>query len=89
MSDISDQIHLAQELQMSLLKDFKRMLEDGSATAADRATLRKLLADNGWSLDPSNLKRSLKDTVDAAMDLPDPKTGDMEAEAGPRLVKEA
>lgn len=87
MTPLEAQIALAKDLQMALLEDFRNMLRDGTMTAADRAVLRKILADNGWSLDESNLKKSLKDTVDAALDtLPDPKTGDLEAEYGPLRV---
>ena len=48
-----EQIALAEELQGMLLEDFKRLLESGEATAADRATMTRMLTEHGWDLDPS------------------------------------
>lgn len=57
------QIKLADELQDLVLADLKKILDNGTATATDRATIIRLLRDNGWNLDPSRLTTSLKDKL--------------------------
>jgi hypothetical protein len=55
VSTKEDQIALAAELQTLLLEDYRRALRDGTITPTDRASLARLLSQNGWSLDPSLL----------------------------------
>jgi hypothetical protein len=66
---IKEQAAIAQRLQDALLLNFERLLNDGLMTAADRATLAKLLRDNGWSFDintlPDELRSKLTSEVSA------------------------
>ena len=63
MADTNAQIKLAEVLQDRLLKSFDELFKAGAETAADRATLLKMLQTNGWSLDPSRVPQSLKDKL--------------------------
>lgn len=62
------QIDLAERLQNMLLEDFERLLESSEMTPTDRATLARLLSQNGWSLDPSRLPQGIKDKLTDAID---------------------
>lgn len=77
MADNKKQEHsaLAAQLQTLLLDDYVKLFKDGSATAADRAALAKLLRDNGWTFDPSDVKPDVKDKLTKAVD---PSTLDMD-----------
>lgn len=57
------QIELAERLQEQLLHRFETLIQEENDTPTDRATLARLLSQNGWSLDPSSLPQSLKDKV--------------------------
>lgn len=57
------QTEIATRLQRLLLEDFERAFKDCTITAADRATLARLLMQNGWSLDPKELPQSLRDKL--------------------------
>lgn len=54
------QIEQAERLQRLILDDLERCLNDKTATATDRATIIRLLKDNGWTLDPAQLPSNLK-----------------------------
>jgi hypothetical protein len=57
------QTEIAVRLQRLLLEDFERAFKDCTITAADRATLARLLMQNGWSLDPKELPQGLRDKL--------------------------
>lgn len=59
----NNQIELAERLQEALLKRFETLIAEESDSPTDRATLARLLSQNGWSLDPSSLPQSLRDKV--------------------------
>lgn len=80
-----DQHSLAEELQDLVLKHARDKLTDGSITAGEFSTVVKLLQDQGWTFDPSelpvNLKEKLTQRIDP-MSLPTPEEmGLPEAEA--------
>lgn len=54
-----EQAEVALKLQTMLLKDFLTLLKSGEMTGTDRATLYKILRDNGWDFDPQNLPEEL------------------------------
>lgn len=58
-----EQIELAERLQTSLLEQFEHLLKSGDMSPTDRATLARLLMQNGWNLDPSALPRGLADKL--------------------------
>jgi hypothetical protein len=57
------QIELAAMLQDLLLEDFKAKLQTGEMTPTDRATLSRLLSQNGWVLDPAALPQGIEDKL--------------------------
>lgn len=57
------QVDKAEKLQELLLDNLIKLFEDGTATSTDRATLAKLLRDNGWSVDPLMIPQDLKDQL--------------------------
>ena len=64
MADVKQaQVDKAEQLQDLLLNDLIKLFEDGAATSTDRATLARLLKDNGWSVDPSMVPQDLKDKL--------------------------
>jgi hypothetical protein len=63
MADSNAQLDKAEKLQDLLLDSFLELFQNRGETAADRATLLKMLKENGWSLDPSRLPQSLKDKL--------------------------
>lgn len=65
------QIDLARKLQFKMLKRWEKLLDDGTLSPTDAATLARLLSQNGWNLDPARIPQRLKDLIG---DLPDPKT---------------
>lgn len=65
------QIDKAERLQELLLKSFEDALLDGSITPTDRATLARLLSQNGWSLDPAKLPQGIKDKLTSNVDPED------------------
>ena len=76
MSGVNEaQVKKAEQLQDLLLDDLIKMFEAGEATSTDRATLAKLLRDNGWSVDasqvPQELKSQLTSSIQAEEDIPD------------------
>ena len=58
-----DQVDKAEQLQELLLDDLIKLFKDGEATSTDRATLARLLKDNGWSVDPSMVPQELKEQL--------------------------
>lgn len=70
MSD-DRQIVIAERLQEALLKRFETLIEEENDSPTDRATLARLLSQNGWSLDPSTLPQSLRSKISEAVEPTD------------------
>lgn len=63
------QIEITARLQRKLLERFERLLDQDLITPPEMATLTKLLASNGWTLDPAMLPKGLRSKI---TDLVDP-----------------
>lgn len=59
----NEQITIAKRLQLKWLLRMERLLDDGTVTSTDLATLARVLAANGWQLDESRLPKNLKDKL--------------------------
>lgn len=55
-----EQIEIAEKLQLKLLNHFDAMLDKGTLSATDAATLARLLMANGWSIDPKSVPTGLR-----------------------------
>lgn len=71
-----EQIEIAERLQLKWLRTMERMLDEGTVSATDMATLARVLSSNGWSIDPHQLPQSLKDKMKRS----DPKVFDDEVD---------
>ncbi len=58
-----EQITIAQRLQTKWLEHMDRLLDAGTITSTDMATLARVLLTNGWTLDPKKLPKSLRDML--------------------------
>jgi hypothetical protein len=58
-----EQLDIAERLQGKWLKHMERLLDSGTITSTDMATLARLLMANGWALDPSKLSPKLRDKL--------------------------
>lgn len=58
--NLLEQKEISERLQLKWLKRMEEMLDDNSISATDMATLRKFLADNGWTVDPSRMPKGLQ-----------------------------
>jgi hypothetical protein len=58
-----EQIDIAERLQGKWLLHMERLLDSGTITSTDLATLGRLLMANGWSLDPSKLPEGLRNKL--------------------------
>lgn len=70
------QMSLAEELQDLVLKHARDKLKDGSITAGEFSTVVKLLQDQGWTFDPSDLPADLRGKLTQGIDpttLPNPE----------------
>lgn len=71
-----EQIEVAERLQGKWLLAMERMLDAGTITSTDMATLCRWLMANGWSVDPATIPQPLKNKLidslgaDAFDDLP-------------------
>jgi hypothetical protein len=63
-----EQLALSERLQTKLLRDFERILDDQTATAADRAVIFKFLHANGWNVDPAAIPQSVRGVLAANLD---------------------
>jgi hypothetical protein len=63
MLNQTQQIEVASELQSLILQDFVKIIKNNTASATDRATIVRLLRENGWTLDPAQIPSSLKDKL--------------------------
>jgi hypothetical protein len=75
-----EQIQVAEELQTLILKDFVKILKDNTASATDRATIIRLLRENGWTLDPALLPKNLRDKLTSKVSFDDDLSDDEVAE---------
>lgn len=55
-----EQIAIVERLQLKTLKRLEAMLDNGSITSTDMATLVRLLSANGWNLDPNAVPAGLR-----------------------------
>lgn len=55
-----EQIDVAERLQGKWLLAMERMLDAGTITSTDMATLCRWLMANGWSVDPATLPQKLQ-----------------------------
>lgn len=62
-----EQRSIAARLQLLLLLDFEEQFKSKTITSADRATLARLLMQNGWSIDPKDVPQGLKDKLTTRM----------------------
>lgn len=62
------QLQKAEELQDLLLANFEYLLKNDLMTPTDRATLTRLLTQNGWTIDPSMLPQGLRDKLTTKVD---------------------
>lgn len=58
-----EQLEATERLQAAWLRRMTTMLEDGTITSTDMATLARVLMHNGWSLDPATLPKNLRDKI--------------------------
>ena len=61
--NIQDQIDISKRLQVLWLTHMEKLLDSGTITSTDMATLARVLLHNGWSLDPKQLPKSLRDLM--------------------------
>ena len=67
--NIQDQIDISKRLQVLWLTHMEKLLDSGTITSTDLATLARVLLHNGWSLDPKSLPQSLRDLMRPTFDL--------------------
>lgn len=80
-ADKQKQVEIAENLQLKVLQRFDTLLDEGTITSTDMATLVRLLASNGWVLDPARLPQRLKSKLLDEMRFDD----DMDAATERRL----
>lgn len=76
----TEQIQVAAQLQTLILQDFVKQLQGNTASATDRATIVRLLRENGWTLDPALVPSSLKDKITSKVSFDDDLTEDQVGE---------
>lgn len=68
MADNKAQIEIAERLQVKMLKRWETLLDNDLLSPTDAATLARLLAQNGWSLDPQKLPEGLRSKLTEHID---------------------
>jgi len=63
LQHIESQIELTKRLQVLWLQHMEKLLDSGTITSTDMATLYRFLSGNGWTLDPKQLPKSLRDLM--------------------------
>jgi hypothetical protein len=58
-----EQLDIAERLQGKWLKHMEKMLDAGTITSTDMATLARLLLASGWNLDPSKVPEKLRNKL--------------------------
>lgn len=67
----TNQLDIADRLQDKLLLHMEKLLDDGTITSTDIATITRMLLANGWSLDRNRLPQGLRDKLTAHVDPED------------------
>jgi hypothetical protein len=62
------QLELAEQLQAMLLRTYHTRLKAGTISDTGLAALQRLLQQNGWSLDPAQLPKGLRDMITSKVD---------------------
>lgn len=70
MATNAKQIEIAERLQLLWLERMEVMMNEGTITSTDMATLARVLLANGWVLDPAQLPQGLRGKLTEA--IPDP-----------------
>jgi hypothetical protein len=78
MDTSKTQLSTSERLQEKWLTHMEKLLDSGTITSTDMATLARVLLANGWSLDPKKLPSGLRDKLTRGMD---PKAFDDDDEA--------
>lgn len=63
----TQQVEIAERLQLKWLTRMETLLDSGSITSTDMATLVRFLTHNGWTLDPTRLPQGLRDKLTSGM----------------------
>lgn len=71
MSTSTEQMELAERLQMKLLNRFDTLLDEGTITSTDVATLVRLLSMNGWVLDATRVPSGLRSKLTLGLSVND------------------
>jgi hypothetical protein len=58
-----EQVDVAERLQGKWLIHMERLLDNGTITSTDMATLCRWLMANGWSLDPTKMPQKIRNLV--------------------------
>lgn len=64
----NEQAQILARLQTKWLKHMERLLDEGTITSTDLATLFRFLHANGWTLDASKLSPQLRDKLGDRID---------------------
>jgi hypothetical protein len=65
------QLELTERLQDKLLRRFETLLDEGTITSTDMATLTRLLLMSGWNLDRAKIPQSLQAKLTTHLDPED------------------
>ena len=76
MSDKNQQLEIAERLQLKWLERMETLLNEGTITSTDMATLARLLMSNGWTLDPSRLPQGIREKLTSLIDPSEFDEGD-------------
>ena len=68
VDDKRKQISIAERLQLKLLERWEKLLDSNELQATDAATLARLLAQNGWNIDPAKLPAGLRSVLTESID---------------------
>lgn len=61
--DLSAQVALKERLESKWLQHMEKLLDEGTITSTDMATLARVLLQNGWTLDASKIPAKLRDKL--------------------------
>lgn len=64
------QVERAQRLQDLLLAHYESRLSDGSISGTEVASLQRLLLTGGWTLDPDQLPKDLRERIKGLAEVP-------------------
>lgn len=75
VAELTD-VELMKRIRRKMLEHWYEMLENGSISATDMATITRLASQNGWVLDETRLPSRLKDKLTAHYDPSAPDADD-------------